>query len=169
MNMKSCSNPKCAQINPQPLERFSKRNGIGDGYQGRCKVCANAAKLIWYNKNIEIQRANTRAYAAKNREKVKESTKRWTRENPEKVKSYYLKKRYGITLEWYEQTLKDQNHACAICLKPSSFKIKSLYVDHCHETGKIRGLLCMRCNATLGYSDSIARLESAIAYLKKHS
>jgi len=62
-----------------------------------------------------------------------------------------LKKVYGITEETYNQAWKDQGHACFICHRdPREFKGKKWQhnpcVDHCHETGKIRGLLCRNCN-----------------------
>ena len=74
-----------------------------------------------------------------------------------------LKYRYGITEETYEKMLKDQDHCCAICKEKPK---KHLAVDHCHETGKIRGLLCMNCNKGLGmFKDDENRMNKAIQYL----
>lgn len=85
------------------------------------------------------------------------------------------KHKIRIEVSLYEQLYKQQNGLCAICFKPemmtSSSKRgpKRLAVDHCHETQVIRGLLCHRCNVSLGaFDDSIERLLSAIAYLEKH-
>jgi hypothetical protein len=62
--------------------------------------------------------------------------------------------------------LKDQNDVCAICFKECMFG-KRLAVDHCHATGKVRGLLCSRCDTSIGkFEDSIELLESANKYLK---
>lgn len=55
-------------------------------------------------------------------------------------------KNYGVTEEWYEQTLAKQNGTCAICKKAHKSGCR-LSVDHCHTTGRVRGLLCKRCNA----------------------
>jgi len=77
----------------------------------------------------------------------------------------------------YAKLLDEQNNVCAICKKPEYIingKInripKRLSIDHCHKSGKIRGLLCHRCNVSLGsFNDSIETLQSAIDYLKKHT
>lgn len=86
-----------------------------------------------------------------------------------------IKKNYeGMeSMECYNKMLESQNGLCKICNQPSKQKsnngksIKSLAVDHCHITGKVRGLLCGDCNSMLGYAkDSINILKSAIEYLK---
>lgn len=67
-----------------------------------------------------------------------------------------LKRRYNMTLEDYDALLIQQNGLCALCDKPPKGKAPNgkrdarLYVDHCHKTGRIRGLLCYRCNSALG-------------------
>jgi len=79
-----------------------------------------------------------------------------------------IKKKYGITDTEYHQLNESQNYVCAIC-KGVDDRGARLAIDHCHETNKIRGLLCRKCNVALGYlDDDIALLESALAYLKKH-
>lgn len=61
-----------------------------------------------------------------------------------------LKRRYGISLEFYNIVLKDQDNSCAIC-KTTDPGYESFCVDHCHKTGKIRGLLCRKCNIAIGH------------------
>lgn len=77
--------------------------------------------------------------------------------------------KYGLTPEMYEQLLKDQKNSCAICGAESALrggKKYNLFVDHCHSTGKVRGLLCHTCNAGLGYfRDSEDLLLQARKYL----
>lgn len=64
--------------------------------------------------------------------------------------------------------LKTQGGRCAICPKKVSLDGKALSVDHCHTSGKIRGLLCSECNRGIGYfTDNPELLEAAAAYLKK--
>jgi hypothetical protein len=92
--------------------------------------------------------------------------------NPEYYKNADLKRTYGVTLDWYNEQLEKQNNTCAICKQPETAKIKnkllSLAVDHCHESGKIRGLLCRSCNNAIGalkHDEGI--LNAAIEYLRK--
>jgi hypothetical protein len=78
---------------------------------------------------------------------------------------------YGITLKEYENLYIKQNGMCAICHHPEPVKSRLfLAVDHDHKTGKVRGLLCSKCNMALGsFDDSIHSLLSAIRYLKNTS
>ena len=78
-----------------------------------------------------------------------------------------LKKRYGISLEQYNEMFVKQEGKCAICKQHQmNFKV-SLAVDHCHTTGKVRGLLCASCNRALGYfRDSTENLKIALSYLE---
>ena len=88
--------------------------------------------------------------------------------HPEKFKEAKrkcnLKKLYGITVQEYDKMLKKQKGKCAICGKKPD-KIR-LAVDHCHRTGKVRGLLCNSCNLGIGkLGDTIDRLKKVINYL----
>lgn len=75
---------------------------------------------------------------------------------------------YGILKTDYFELWKKQRSRCAICAVPFHTLIKRPQIDHCHETGKIRGLLCSRCNLGLGnFSDNPKLLQRAIKYLKK--
>lgn len=73
---------------------------------------------------------------------------------------------YGMDRFCYDLMFAAQKGLCKICQKPETFR-KNLSVDHCHATRKIRGLLCVKCNAALGaFGDDIELLEAAIAYLR---
>lgn len=85
-----------------------------------------------------------------------------------------LRRRYGMTPEDYEALVESQGGVCAICgqsetaTDPKVGTIRSLAVDHCHQTGRVRGALCFRCNTTIGkVGESIELLERAIAYLRR--
>jgi len=84
-------------------------------------------------------------------------------------KQSYLKTLYNITIEQYENLFKQQNGKCAICKQIPIGKTHNdgtLCVDHCHITGKVRGLLCQKCNRGIGhFNHNILLLESAIKYL----
>lgn len=93
------------------------------------------------------------------------------RKGPEYMKDMNLR-RYGIDLETYNDMLAKQNGVCAICFRGETClkngKPRSLAVDHCHDTGRVRGLLCNSCNRALGYmKDNPDRLRSAAAYLER--
>ncbi len=102
-----------------------------------------------------------------------ERTKRWAAENPNEWERHrrksYLKNTYGITIEQYDEMLAAQGGVCAICGNAEAdARLYKLHVDHCHSTGKVRGLLCGACNRGIGnLGDDIDKLKSAIRYLEK--
>jgi len=111
----------------------------------------------------------TKDYYQNNKEKIKKSNTEWAKNNPEKSKEYYLRyhryRKYGIRQPEYDELLSKQKGVCAICKK----SVPILAVDHNHETGAIRGLLCKNCNLALGFiSDDINIAFSMIEYLKEN-
>jgi hypothetical protein len=86
-------------------------------------------------------------------------------------RQYWLKSKYGLSLEDYNNKLKEQDHKCAICRCDETDAFKGLlFVDHCHTSGKVRGLLCHHCNTALGkFRDSKEILSSAIDYVDKYN
>lgn len=82
-------------------------------------------------------------------------------------KGHHYARYYGITETDYQQLLKEQGGSCACCGAPP--RKKRLAVDHDHESGAVRGLLCINCNSMIGHADDrIHRLKLAIAYLRSH-
>jgi Recombination endonuclease VII len=113
-------------------------------------------KAKWYAANVEHARAVN-----------KENTKRRNKQFPERRHDIYLKSVYGVPYGTYAQLLAAQEGRCAICgtTEPGR-KTKRFHLDHCHDTGEIRGLLCAGCNvgiAHLQHSEEI--LISALRYL----
>lgn len=99
----------------------------------------------------------------------KECMKDYARENRRQTKNTSLSHKFGISIEEYDLLLDAQNFECAICTIDMDDVQKEFAVDHDHATGKIRGLLCERCNHGLGhFKDDIVRLQAAIDYLKEH-
>lgn len=92
----------------------------------------------------------------------------------EKGRTKFLQKNYGITQEEYNQMLLRQCGVCACCgepeiaLDPRTGKVFALSVDHNHETGRIRSLLCRECNLTVGRIENNIRIRNAFAYLQRH-
>lgn len=87
-----------------------------------------------------------------------------------KGKQYWLKSKYGITPEEHNQLLINHDFRCALCKRHMTEFKHGLGVDHCHETGKIRGMLCMPCNTSLGYfGDTPEALTKVLSYLTQNT
>lgn len=119
------------------------------GKTGVCYLCYTRQRY----KNPEI------------RAKILASGNSWKKRNRQKVTSYMLMHRYGITLAEYEQMKVKQDNLCALCkVKPNK-----LVVDHCHTTGRVRGLLCGSCNLRLVlFDDDLSMLEKVREYVGKN-
>lgn len=134
--------------------QFYKSSREKDGYGYRCKTCDNKARMRSRNRNIP------------------------PKENKTKIgyRDRWLRSKYGITLQEYDTKLKQQKYCCAICLttSPAGEGIRktrelSFAVDHDHDTGQVRGLLCNLCNRALGFfQDSGEIVYTAYSYLSKY-
>ncbi len=105
------------------------------------------------------------------RDKNKDNLQAYRDENREKIRARDLKDnlgRYGLTPQQYNEMLEQQNFKCKICgaEKSGSKRADRLFVDHCHKTNKVRGLLCQHCNMSLGgFRDNPDLLQRASQYL----
>ncbi len=120
----------------------------------------------------EVIKARSRKYYEENSEKINKNTSAWYHANKNKpgfkdrIKDNKLKRFYGISLAQYKEILKKQLDVCAICFRPQQPATRPLDVDHNHQTGKVRGLLCVSCNMGLGaFCDSKELLARAGQYL----
>tara|TARA_R110002074_G_scaffold209979_1_gene378986 strand:- start:132 stop:602 length:471 start_codon:yes stop_codon:yes gene_type:complete len=135
-------------------------------------------KEVLATKNKEYREKNKEKIYAKNKEykeKNKEYIKAYRKQNIEKERQqqadYKRKKKYGISPEEYNYMIKEQNNKCKICLVDFLYDKTSTkpFVDHCHTTNKVRGLLCLHCNTGLGYfKDHIPTLTKTINYLQEN-
>lgn len=115
---------------------------------------------------------------AKDREKILAANRAWALANPDKVLAIRLRHSFGMTVDEFTQKMAAQEGRCAICMTDMTLtgevhkngtRRRGVCVDHCHETGAIRGLLCTSCNKGLGYfKDDPARLRAAADYIEKH-
>lgn len=111
----------------------------------------------WYEKNKQKTIARSKIWAKNNKDKLR-NIRRATK----------LRLKYGITREEYLMLLSKQDNKCKICGKAEKDNGRELAVDHCHNTNRIRGILCVRCNAGLGnFKDNIRLLEKAVNYLRE--
>lgn len=149
--MKTCSRCKVEK----PKTEFTKMSRSKDKLQINCKSCKREQAKICYHKKPEH---------------YKRKSNNWIKKNPEKNKHYSLKAAFNLTIEEYNELLIKQNYKCIICERhQNEFKLK-LAVDHCHKSGKIRGLLCGGCNTSLGnMKDNVFWLQNAINYLIKET
>ena len=126
----------------------------------------------WKNKaeNPDALREKSRVAMAewrkKNPERAKANQQRYYANNPEKVRATVVKYRYGITLEQWHTIFEQQGNRCAIC---GVTETRGWCVDHCHSTGRVRGILCHPCNTGIGFmEEDTERLSRAIDYLRSH-
>ena len=138
--MKTCS--KCGEL--KTLDQFHKHKRRPNGLRAACKTCVNEA--------------NTRRRNA-DRSKHRETSRRSR-----------IKNLYGLDPAAYDSMMREQGGRCAICqIHKDEAPRGYLCVDHCHETGAVRQLLCHNCNVVLGLvGESRATLKSMITYLEGH-
>lgn len=152
------SKKKCTKCNSyKSTSNFYKRKASKDGLNHWCKSCHVSNNLKWTKENPEF---------------VKNKKKTYYDKYPERIHNKELKYKFNIDVNDYNEMLKSQNCKCAICgreemTKDRNGNIRRMSVDHCHDTKKVRGLLCGKCNTALGlFEDNINSLEKAIEYLR---
>jgi hypothetical protein len=118
----------------KPKTAFHKNSQKSSGLRTDCRDCRNTYRREYRKQHREKFLAYENSDESKQRTFVQK-----------------LKREYGITLDIYNEMVKSQNNLCKICEKPENHKNKiRLSVDHCHKTGKVRSLLCHKCNIVLG-------------------
>lgn len=153
--------PGCGEVKTK--EYFSKDKSRSDGYGCYCKKC-NGVKCAEYQQRPEVKKY-LKDYGQK--PKVKEHQKQW-RDSVEGRKCR-LKYVYGVSDKVAEQLIKQQdNGVCDICGGRNLSGIR-LGVDHNHQTGKIRGVLCIRCNTKVALEEETELVSKIKLYLEKYS
>jgi hypothetical protein len=151
----------------KPLDAFYSMAGMRDGHRNECKTCNLAQRRGRYDSKKAVDRvqqwrtANPGRYADYRREyNARPERKRALRDQ-------YYRRTFGISADEFDALLEAQGGGCAICgTRPE--RVASLHLDHCHETGAIRGILCLSCNQALGhFRDDPALLEAAARYLRQ--
>jgi hypothetical protein len=136
------------------LKEFYKNSLNKDGYANQCKKCK-----VEYMKGLNAR--------PESKARINVAAKKWRQsdEGKEYHKDFKFRQRYGITLETYKQMALSQENRCAICKEVSD----KLVVDHDHETGKVRALLCDSCNTGIGhFKENAVTLKSAAEYVEFH-
>jgi len=166
MDMKVCS--KCGVEKEYSL--FNRDRSKASGYRSWCKTCDNINSRVQYNKDPQARRDKRKEYYYENREDEIQKRGEFRKNNVDMHRGHKYRQLYGITLEQFEEMRTLQNCSCAICGKhESQNKNKKLFVDHDHDTGNVRELLCHGCNTGIGLlQDDIELLQKALDYLIKH-
>ena len=112
----------------------------------------------------------------KSSEYAREKARKWRVDNPDRVKAYRkanrmksymqeLRRKYGLSSDRFDNLMAVQGSACATCKMPFDWGDKQTkpHVDHCHDSGRVRGILCNRCNSVLGLVQDNKELLSALA------
>lgn len=138
-NQKKCS--QCKKL--KPLSDYYKDSRKSDGLDTRCKDC--------------VKKSQSRS----RRNKTKEEKKLLNRKKHVAT--------YGLTIESYQKLEDAQNNKCKICgAEGGDCRMSRLRIDHCHETGEVRGLICHKCNVGLGqFRDDLDLLKEAVKYLEE--
>ena len=133
--------------------------------RAKCKLCRASYSRNWRlsniknrkeweaeyrNKHFKEVKENNAKWRMKNQEKVKAAISKWRKRHPEKERVYKLRHVYNLSIEDFEFLLAAQNYGCKICATDKPSRHGTFYVDHDHKTGKIRGVLCHKCNTELG-------------------
>lgn len=149
--MKICT--KCKKEYLATREYFFRHVRQKDGLNSWCKKCCGQYTKIYRSQHREYRKNYNKKYELTSRAKI-------IRRN------CMLKSRFGITLEQYDKMFEEQNGNCAICGLPEL--MKRLAVDHNHETGKVRALLCNRCNLLVGQIENNYELiDGILGYLQE--
>ena len=171
-NMETKICPKCGESKELNSENFYNSKQTKSGYRTYCKLCVNTDNKTYNELNPKqlINRVmKSRNRCDESKEKHVNSSALWRKNNKETYKNSILKRKYGITFTEFKEMFEIQESKCKICQKELELLDKNTHVDHCHFSGKVRGILCSRCNLTLGQiKDSIVILENAIKYLKSN-
>jgi len=163
-----CSN--C--LHDLPLKDFTGKS-VKRGY-GACRSCEAARRKAAYAQDPEKKRAYMRDWYAKRKAADPVMHESKMREQYEKSQIFFnvkvrrtaALKRYGLSVEQYDDILASQGGCCAICKATENKNGRSLFVDHCHDTGRVRGILCYKCNTGLGsFADSPDLIQKALSYL----
>lgn len=141
-NSKVCN--RCSIL--KTFDNFFRCSQSSDGHYTICKQCKTESTLKWRSNNRETYNSGMRAYNKKNSRRI------------------HYKRAYKMTPDEYNEMLLKQESVCAICkIKNKSIK-RPLVIDHCHSTGKVRGILCYGCNRLMVLLDNDELFKRAVLY-----
>jgi hypothetical protein len=138
-------------------------------YNANHKERVAAYKAAWVVANKEKRTKSLQQYNNSDKGKVTQRKYRRTPKGKKLSRRAKIKCEYSMTEQYYDELCQRQGGKCAICGRHRSEFKRRLFIDHDHETGKVRGLLCMMCNTAIGLmKDDISRLLVAAMYLEEN-
>ena len=139
--MKTCKD--CGE--EKSLDEFYNSLGGKEGKSSYCKPCDSARKTAWRKANPEKE--------------------------AEKYRRSHLKRKYGLTVEQWDEMFEAQDGCCAACgTSEPGGRYDTFHVDHCHDSGEVRGLLCYACNVALGQlNEDPERIRALADYAEAHN
>lgn len=158
----------------KPRCEYHANRSRKDGLAAYCKACCSV-RQVEYRARVKLdsdkmarRREANRVWRASPKGRATSRAYRLSETGRAVERASKRKAKYGLTPEEFEVMRLLQNNRCATC--SDEFDPKHINVDHCHITGRVRGLLCMHCNRGLGaVRDRVETLEAMIRYLQEHS
>jgi hypothetical protein len=136
-----------------------------DGYRNECKPCFKTIAKARYDSATAVERAKQWRLDNRERHLAYQAEYRSRPERKRAMRDLYYRRTFGISADDVDAMLEAQGGGCAICGERPA-RLASLHVDHCHVTGRIRGLLCLNCNQGIGkLGEDPERLRRAAEYL----
>jgi len=177
-------------IQIEKIKYKTKDGEIRESQQYRCRICRRAKDMKYKHAHKDERIEYNKKWRSENRDRVNANERRRRKEIPEKYKEWAKNQRErlgalwslresvrlrNISIDEYNRMNEEQKGLCAICQRENRQKSRKegeicrLAIDHCHETGKVRALLCGACNKGLGhFEDNIYLLLTAVEYLESH-
>lgn len=161
----------CGKCNLKKEKKdFGRNTKTPDGLKCYCYECSKKIARIWLENNrgrVNSERRRKYNDIPEHRARIKEKSLEYRKKHREGACDKVRERTYGITPKEYNDICQSQNMVCAICGSPSR---RRLCVDHNHNTGEIRGLLCDNCNRAIGLlKEDISILEKACSYLARYN
>jgi hypothetical protein len=160
---------RCKHCGEQkPIEEYYRDRAAADGRRPECKSCSSARRKAWYATHREDEIARVKQWQQQNSEWLN-AYRREHNATPQRkraMRDRYYRRTFGLSADQVDEMIESQGGGCAICGRRPK-RLASLHVDHCHEEGTVRGILCLGCNQGLGqFQHDPKLLRRAAAYMR---
>jgi len=161
---------------PEKIKGIYKKSSLKCAEHKKEYYLVNRDKILKYKREYYLTHKDKfkelgKVYHLKNRDLILEKQKKHYLTHENLYKEYHYKKAYGVNIDFLLDMLKKQNGQCAICLHEISMDVKRTdesraFVDHNHQSGQLRKLLCRHCNSAIGnFKEDLSVMNNAVNYL----